>query len=95
MKVTKTVKQKAKDEMNQKIINAGQQTSDIEARAVHMRHKVLARKAENLAGSKNAGMKSAIEYERLLIMKRLDEIDEYLAGIDSESALPQTKKGES
>lgn len=78
MQVIRTDEQIARDDKERAILLASQSISQVQAKEIHTRHKQYAKRAKNLAGMNKPGVKSAIEYERLLLLQRLEEIDKYL-----------------
>lgn len=78
MQVIRSAEQIEIDDKNAAIWLAGQSVSNVQAREIHSRHKQYAKRASNLAVADKAKLKSAMQYERLLLEQRLNEIDEFL-----------------
>lgn len=77
MQIYKTQEQIDADRKHFERMAAAERVSMAESREIDKRHKKYKQRAKNLAGLKGA-YKSALEYERVILTQRLDEINEAL-----------------
>lgn len=72
----------ARDEKAQAILQAGNLISAVEAKSVHKRHKMIAKRAKNLQLVSDDRLLPIMHYEKLLLEQRLDEINKYLSSVE-------------
>lgn len=65
------------------LIEASRGISQVEANAIHKRHKQYAKRAANLTSRNSIDCLPAVQYEKILLERRLTEINDYLERIDN------------
>lgn len=83
MQLYRSDEQIARDEKAQAILQAGNSISAVEAKSVQQRHKLIAKRAKNLQSvGDDKRLLPIMHYEKLLLEKRLDEVNKFLSSVE-------------